>query len=298
MNKEEESFLTSPNVRKVFCVSGGRTGTKFLADQIPQIIHGVYGIHEPDKVSHEFSLLELCSRVGTRGLMSLTILKAMGLTGTRNHSLNRLKGKISSEDVLQGLVSERRWIKGDFSIYLEANYQLFGLVEDLCRLDNTYIVLFVRNPEDWLRSWMNKLWYGRWDLLTVVNMFGLKRLTPENIGLVCNSWNNYSRIQKLSWVWNYLTERFCSLEKGQSDKIHLFRFEDLFVNKTLSEISRFLNIVHGEIPSQYEVEHFLDILAHKVNASKTVKSDCRSGVNSSIDIQYINHDLMNTLGYR
>jgi hypothetical protein len=242
------SKSTFDEKHKVFIVSAGRTGTKFFAEILPQVIPDCYAVHEPDniKIARPNLIRNVIKQVKEQsGMGSLILLKALGFTGARNLSLRRLNNKLDGQSVINQFKTERQWTERiRCNIYVESNHQLFGFSEDLLMLPNTTVIYMVRNPFDWIRSCMNlnQGWYGKKDLLTMVNFLGFKRISPRNIGIVVAQWKEYSQCLKLAWLWNYLNSIFYKIS-SDSRNAWLFRFEDIFIQKDGETIHAFLNLL-------------------------------------------------------
>jgi len=242
------SKSTFDKKHKVFIVSAGRTGTKFFAETLPQIIPDCYATHEPDNIKIERPNLisNIVKQVKEQGgITNLILLKALGLTGARNLSLRRLNNRLDSHSVINRFRRERQWTeKISCSTYVESNHQLFGFSEDLLQLTNTKIIYLIRNPFVWIRSCMNfsQSWYGNKDLLTIINFLGFKRITPNNIGIRDVPWHEYSQCSKLAWLWNCLNSIFYKVSSHHRNA-WLFRYEDIFTQKDSETIHTFLKLL-------------------------------------------------------
>ena len=269
MNTSKSTF---DEKHKVFIVSVGRTGTKFFAEILPQIIPDCYAVHEPDniKIAKPNMFRNIIKQVKEQGgITNLILLKALGLTGARNLSLRRLRNRLDEKSAINQFKKERQWVERICcSTYVESNQQLFGFSEDLLMLPNTKIIYLVRNPFDWIRSWinLNQSWYGKKDLLAMVNFLGFKRISPKNIGIVDVQWKEYSQCSKLAWLWNYLNNIFYKISSNHRNA-WLFRFEDIFVQKDEETIHAFLNLLINDKKALEESQKtFMHLLVVKIHS--------------------------------
>lgn len=296
---------------KVFIISAGRTGTHYFASELSRIIPDCFSVHEPDNIQWDgrrhpiIHTVKHCRTYG--GFRNLVFLKALGLTGARNHSINRLGGTIEKRDLLVRFCGERKWTENlECSLYVESNQQLFGISEDLLDLPNSRVAYFVRNPVDWIRSYMNLHagnrsigLYGEGDWLSRINKLGFRRLTPGSVGLVDNNWQRRSRAEKLAWYWNYVHTIFLKvLEKGR-EEVRIYKYEDFFKQKDERTQRDFLAFITG-----CEVSRLSEILK-RLEESLEIKIDISDG-GSGWDfsegeeafVMEICGDLMNRLGYK
>ncbi len=156
-------------------------------------------------------------------------------------------------------------------IYIEANWQLFGLVVDLLKLEKTKIIIIFRDPRDWVRSWMNKgkgSWYDKKDLLSKINCLGFKRVDPSNVGINNPHWKYYSRFQKLCWVWHYMNNNFYEILQNGNENITYFLFENLFVKKDVDKINELLKFALNDYYKIECLKNMNDILDVKINESE------------------------------
>jgi hypothetical protein len=131
-------------------------------------------------------------------------------------------------------------------------------------------MIIFRDPRSWIKSWMNKGgWYTQDDLLTFINMGGVKRLSPENVGAYNEHWKEYSRFKKLCWVWNFMTNLFISEIEKESPNLVYFFFEDLFIKRDRNEIKRFLNFSLNDFYSPIFTNKLRKMLDHKVNENRS-----------------------------
>lgn len=284
--------------KKTFIVSAGRTGTHFLGSRLSRLRAGVFSVHEPDKVEFQNRRWrEFFSAARAQNPLRLSVGKVLGVNGTRNLSLKRLQRRWSRERCLQRLIRERDWVPS-CRLYIESNYQLFGLPEDLLFLPDTRVVFIVRQPQMWAGSWLKKKWYGDRDLLYRLNLLGLKRLTPANAGIQLPEWEDFSREEKLIWVWGFLNQSFYTTAQSHPGRAGWFRFEDVFTGANAAERRRFLEFCfHGPIEDE-ELRRFDELLLQRTNTTPETESDPETRRKLAAAIERLTPDLLPLLGYR
>ncbi len=262
-------FETIP---KTFIVSAGRTGTQFFADTLGPLVPGCLGVHEPDKIDlHTLGPGPLLRRLARQGVWRPLVLKSLGLSGARNHSLNRLAGRIGRDEAVARLVADRKWLPSGAKLYVESNAQLFGLVDDLARMENARVLVVVRDAGEWIRSWRGKRWYSERDWLARIDVLGLRRLSPRNAGVAEPAWDRWNRASKLAWVWCFMNESFVQAAAEDPRTVRLVRFEDVFLRRDADVIGPMLDHVsHGTMTDDAKTR-FMDCLATKINAGRTAE---------------------------
>ncbi|GEM_PF-5636467 len=255
-------------LKKIFIVSAGRTGTQFLSIAIPKLLPNCYAVHEPDKIDlHTLSLKEALRRCAKQGVIKLTLLKALGVSGTRNYSLKRLRKQIDADGVIKRIIRDRTWIPSGYDTYVECNFQLFGLTRELLNFPNSQVVFIVREPNAWASSWLRRGLFGDKDNMYKINILGLKRLTPANIGIELSQWSQFTISDKIYWTWCFLNQLFCDLNAEFPNKTSIFKFEKLFIDQDQEELSRFLGKIIPELSHETYVYKLKNLLMHKVNSS-------------------------------
>lgn len=290
------------NINKLFIISAGRTGTDFFGKNFSFFSKHIYSIHQPDVINLEKSRRkELFFKLKHLGFYNLIIAKLIGKSGTRNLSLIKVRKKNNENKIIQKLLKERTNLNLNYSkLYIESNWQLFGLIEDLLKFNKSKILIVFRDPRDWVSSWMNKGgWYDKNDLLSKINILGFKRVTPANVGIDNPDWKDYSRFQKLCWVWNYMNGNFYEAVKENNPNIRHFFFEDIFAKRDESTIKDFLQFSLGEYFKDEYVDQMLSMLQHKVNQKP--KEEFPNWIEwDKKHCQYLHYfcgDLMKELGY-
>jgi hypothetical protein len=287
----------------IFLISSGRTGTEFFGKRLKDLSQYIYSVHEPDRLSiKKHKRKELFLKLKKLGVYNVLIMRMLGKTGTRALSLKRLNNKIDKENTIERIISDRKLLHHSYSqVYIESNWQLFGLLDTLNELRNSKIIFLFRDPRNWVMSWMNreKGWYSESDLLLRINLLGFKRITPKNVGIYNPDWKNYDRFQKLCWVWNYLNSTFYNAIDDSNPNIQYFFFEDIFTKKDPTTIKNFLKFTLNDYFNEEYVNQMLKTLNKKVNQSTTKRfpqwpnwdrKQCK-------DLHYFCGELMQKLGY-
>ncbi len=227
---------------KTWILSAGRTGTRFFGEKLGPLLPGLLSVHEPDRVDPGL-WKETLFKLRQQGPRRLVLGKALGLFGTRNLSLSRIRGRLSRDVALDRLLLERRWVlEGNPRAYLESNPQLFGLGPDLLDLPRSWVVVLVRDPRSWLPSWMGKRWFAPNDWVERLGVLGLQRLNPTMLGQE-SDWARWTPLQKLAWTWNDMNARLLRLFKDRPKDCRLYRFEDLFEDRDKKTLDEFLDFV-------------------------------------------------------
>lgn len=290
------------NIDKFFIISSGRTGTEFFGRNLNRLNDRIYSIHEPDRLSIEKRRSnELFRKLKNIGFYNLLVKKSLGTSGTRNLSLHNIQKEIKLSKIIKWLYKDRKFINfKNYKFYFEANWQLFGLIPELLEIPNTKIIIIIRDPRDWVRSWMNKgSWYDNKDLMTKFNFLGFKRITPKNVGVNNKYWKHYNRFRKLCWVWNYMNNKFYEYHQDSIHDIRLFFFEDIFIKNNQDKIRDFLKYSLSEQYDNYFLQIFLKKLQTKVNKSHNKKFPEWKQWNKEYakDLQSICGKSMKQLGY-
>lgn len=288
-------------IKKTFIISSGRTGTEFLGFHMNTLSEKIQSVHEPDRITLSgLRTWESFNKINRLGFFNLFVLKALGFSGTRNLSLKRLNGKIDFDNAMQTFLKDRENIITPGSLYIEANAQLFGLVDDLKKMKCSKVLIIFRDPREWVRSWMNRDgWYDGKDMLSRINLWGLKRINPKNVGINHPDWKRYSRFQKLCWVWNFMNHSFYRSLETNTAKISWFFFEDLFRDKKEDKVRDFLRFALGELHREKYVKQ-LHVRLHKKinhNARNDFPGWQQWDANRCRELMQLCGSLMQKLGY-
>jgi hypothetical protein len=228
-----------PSIEKacIFITSTGRTGTQFFGRFLPTLLEGCTAYHEPDvlwltRPQHWYR------KIRDFGLYRMTLGKWNPRTSLRTLNVARHRGRVSDRLAVEWLREQR----GDFiqrthsPVFLEANAAFSSLIDLLpLAFPNTRIVFLIRDPRDWIRSFMNfrSGFYGPGDLRQWLPNGRLKAGTlagDEYQG----QWRKMSRFERLCWLWNREnTYALACAERTESARV--YRFEDLFTGVTREE---------------------------------------------------------------
>lgn len=258
-----------PSIRKIFMISGGRTATMLFGNRLSEYFPEIFSIHEPDRLTLDFSDFGgLFRSLLHQGIFRMGVLKSLGFAGTRNLSLKVILGKISQEGIESWFNADRTFINFKQEIYFEANAQLFGVGEELLLLPNSRVVFVLRDPNDWIQSMMKRHRYSETDLFWKYDVLGFKRITPNNVGVECDEWIEFNRVEKLAWVWGFLAERFINIEKKHADQCVVLRYEDLIGSGVApaSVQKNFLSLVLGRTFAIDDMQRYEKMITKVVNA--------------------------------
>lgn len=248
--------------QKVFVLSTGRTGTKFLAEYFNANYDSVLALHEP-KPSYRLRL----------------------------YSNAYVDGRLSAEMLISAYRADRRRILETLvaPIYIEATGYLYGFVDVLDRLaDNPIILHILRDPREFVRSAHN---HGSHSGLKWLVTTFLPYWYPP-VRRVLEGRRLKSSIGLSSAKWLLINRKL--LESGpRHHDYHLIRFEDLFdeANTGLRRICEILGLDFAErgrvAPSE------------KVNKGRLQKLEkwSRWTVEQCRELQEICSPLMQQYGY-
>lgn len=254
----------------IFIISAGRTGTKFLGQQLGSIIENCYSVHEPDVLtSGELFNKNLLRKIKLFSLYQLFLGKVTGKTGIRNLSQNYLAGKYDLSQLKKAVIQHRQKyyenIQEDFII--ESYSGWYGCIPAIQSLYKNYkIVIISRDPRAWVTSNMNwETLFGKRDW---VDKLKLGRLNPELIQdkKYISSWNEFSRFQKICWT--YKTQYEIMLNNIKNDpNARIFKFEELFHSENryeqLKELLEFITSFNTRQFKYYIPEDILEKRIHQ-----------------------------------
>jgi len=216
---------------KIIVISSlGRTGTLSLGQSASSIIENCYSAHELDVFNPQEPWNWWRSwRNGATPLAPVDKLFARYSLATL--SVQRLAGKLSDHSAAGHIrnLRKRFYLDRPESVVLEANLQFAGVLDLVAQaFPGVRCVYIVRDPRDWVRSWMNlaKGWYSSWDWRLCLPH---TRLRPSHLmdEQTQDQWRFLSRFDKLCWYWGAMNRSVLERIEGQED-IRVFRFEDLF----------------------------------------------------------------------
>lgn len=212
----------------VFVISGGRTGTQFLGDRLSAAITDSYSVHDPDILS--VYVKRVAARIKVFGLWNMTIGKALGRTGVRSIGQRLITGEIDRSTALSRIHNLRSHYHESIreSLVIESNSQWLYVCDEIATIwPHARVIVVVRDPRTWIRSWLNK---GiRWRPYDPVRLFPPGRLTPRETGdsAWIRRWRSFDTLGKLAWEWRFVYGRL-QAHVERNPNARLFRFEDLF----------------------------------------------------------------------
>lgn len=214
----------------------GRTGTTFFKHFFRTHFPQIASFHEPATIHYKSPHLAADLKFNLKhfGFSNTIVKKALGRWGILSLSRRRILGRLSDEEAVQRIIKERQSFVDSFpqKYYLESNYHYYGLLDLLekvfCNFRSIYII---RDPRDWVRSYINLFgWYHYSDLnMHIRNRLSAKDFPADPWAL---SWRNFSQFEKLCWAWNKQNSFVLESVKNINPKnFRLFRFEDIFNEK-------------------------------------------------------------------
>ena len=215
-----------------FIVSGGRTGTQFFGDLLGDVISDCHSEHEPDMVA---GLTRLTwERIRRFGLWHMIVGRILGQTGVRVIGQRYLEGSISIEQARNLLRATREgYHRGiDQSLVVESYYAWWMVSKKMQHIwPGAKVVGILRDPRDWIASWLRRAGGRRNGALTERLPPG--PLEPARIGdhKAARIWPELDQVGRLAWEWGVIAETL-SQASETSGTVKVFRFEDLFGGDT------------------------------------------------------------------
>lgn len=254
----------------VFIVSGGRTGTTYFGDLLSDKIADCFSVHEPDMLDTSLDP-KLWSKIRTFGFDHMVTGRLLGRTGIRNLTRLRLSSARSDGALVDAVLRHRLdyYRARPEPLLVESYYQWYGLVPVIRRaFPEAKIAGIVRDPRDWVRSWMN--FGGLRNRSDILGMFGQGRLDPKAVGdeIHAARWAQMNRFERICWDWAQIN-RTIRDDCTANDHCRVFRFEDLFARQgEASEMAAFLDFVRRHPRRDYELKPDALRLDSVVNASR------------------------------
>jgi hypothetical protein len=261
----------------IVVTSLGRTGTRFFATMLGEVLPGSTSLHEPDvfqivihgKQRFNRSLIRIREQVGEAGLSNLLIRKATGRWSLIRLSDVRVKGLLGHEDAVRQTLQQRgRFVRSQpGSVYVESNAGYYGLIDVLGDVYRHHKVAFlIRDGRDWVRSKMN--WgemYGKGELRSIFAHTWPTALEIDG-DPYGSRWDTMSRFDRVCWAWTRLN-RYALEAIPSNPDAQLFRFEDVFRSERrydrLTELVEFVTDLPGVEPVPAEaLEGWLDKKIH------------------------------------
>lgn len=256
----------------VFIVSGGRTGTRFMGDLLSSMIPGAYSVHEPDVL--EGLTLRTWRRIQEFGFYHMVLGRILKHTGIRHLSEGFLSGDLTVEEVQRAIKKQRfgYYQKINQPIVVESYYQWYGILPVIPKTFSSYRILGVlRDPRDWVRSWLNfEAHHGRRDL---VKKIGRERINPKMTGEqpYASEWGSMDPLSRLCWTWK--TVYTCVLDHAEIDpQMHLVKYENLFKDSERQHAwKEILDFITGFDKKSYTYEFDPEFLNYRIHASNQSK---------------------------
>ena len=148
-------------------------------------------------------------------------------------------------------------------IYLESNQCLVFYVKQIKDLfPKAKFVHLTRHPGDFVRSAIMKGWHKN------DSVWELGRIKNENKEL----WNQYSQIEKLSWVWLETHKFIEDFKRTNLESFTTIRLEDLVSDNTqFKELLSFIGV--NNHLSDIQIKELLDTRVNKLTVSKDEPSN-------------------------
>lgn len=251
----------------VFVLSGGRTGTQFLGDRLSSAILQSFSVHDPDVLS--IFIKRVPGRLKTFGIWNMTIGKATGQTGVRSIGQRLITGKIDLPTALFRLKKSREAYHSSITapLIIESNSQWLYVCDELAMVwPHARVIVVVRDPRTWIRSWLNK--GVRWHWYDPVRWLPPGRLTPalvDDRDAIYN-WGSLGPHGRLAWEWRFIYGRLLRHVKINTNA-RLFRFEDIFQGGNQETMRQLVQFAARHSSVEYEFHVPEDFTRNAHNAS-------------------------------
>ncbi len=230
----------------IIITSLGRTGTTFMTALFRALAPGDTVLHEPGMIDRNTLFTKKTwQAIRLYGLAGAVLKKLIGRRDIEYISNLRLAKKITAEEAAARLVKVRNRFVNSLPgrLYVESSYHYYGLLDVLpLAFANCRAAYIIRDPRDWVRSWMNKKnFFDPRD----INVWLGNRPTPKMVNDRAHlaAWKKYDNFEKLAWSWNYIN-RYALDAVKQNPHVRLYRFEDIInseqMPQTLVQMAEFL----------------------------------------------------------
>jgi hypothetical protein len=219
---------------KVFIISTGRTGTKFLARFLNQF-REVYATHEPYP-----DFLPM--------------------------AIDYARGRVAEDVAVERMMRLRRALRRHTArrgarIYVESNNRLFSLIAPLRRaFGRIKVVHIVRDGRDYVRSGMSRVWYTDRDRAPRLRA----SYFPEDPCFA--DWDRMSRFEKICWRWQKKDGFIQAGLDALEDYISL-KFEDIFKDPEHAGMRRMLDYIG--LPAEAAERGLARMMDRKVNSTRS-----------------------------
>lgn len=257
----------------VMLVSGGRTGTQFFGDRISLAISQCFSVHDPDVLS--IFLKRNFSRIRAFGFRHMVLDRVLCRAGLRSTGQLLLRGKLTDAEAIRRvrLARESYYDRIEEPLIVESNTQWLHVLELLPSIwPQAKVVVIVRDPRTWIRSWLNKGFHQR--PYDPARWFPPGRYTPSMVG--DNEWeSDWVRLDtfgRLAWEWRYVYSRLRKFVR-EHRQAEIYRFEDLFAGPLTLEMRRLVEFAANHDGREFSVRIPSDFGAIVKNASKGNAAD-------------------------
>ena len=251
----------------------------FLGQHLKHCIDDCFSEHEPD-LFEGFNFKTL-KRIQKFGFYHMVIGRLQENTGIRILNEKFTANEISFAAAAQSIRRHRDKYFRSFeaNLIIESYYQWYGLLSPLRNaFPNSKIVAIIRDPRDWVKSWMN--YGGHFDKSDMVEKLGFSRINPSRAGdkEYEFKWEQFGQFEKLCWHWQHIYTMIDNHNTNDPQSI-IFRFEDLFDDKnSIQTTEKLLNFCaeHSNRSFTYDVEKFHSFLPENKSNPKNVQSWSKS----------------------
>jgi len=259
----------------------GRTGTRFFATLLGQVIPDCASLHEPDVFQIVFrhgrqnggiqeSLRRMRENTRQAGASYLLVRKALGRWSLVEVSDARIRGTLGHDEAVAQVLRQRK----DFvrtrsgSIYVESSMAYYGLMDVVSDVYAHHrIAYIVRDARDWIRStltWGEMYGKGKIRSLVAHTWPTAKEIKDDPYRF---KWDSMSHFERLCWAWVKLNEyALGSILDNASARV--FRFEDIFLSQDryqhLADLVQFVTRIPDTEPiATRSLDGWLDRQVHR-----------------------------------
>lgn len=228
----------SKDVRPVFIISTGRTGTHFLTHFFNNNIPNTLAVHEPPVDVFDLNIAV------ARGDVSLHRARMM---------FRSFRKKLINKSAQNNLM------------YLESNNNLSYLIPVLRREFRKYKIIYIKRAgKDYVRSSYSKFTYGKWvgkvPVMSEKDPRDRIKATFFEDDPYHDKWSRMSRFEKICWNWKTIDRNIFKETKNDPNAIS-FKFEDLFLKKDVSKWMKMFEF--AEVEEKPDPDNILDYIDGK-----------------------------------
>ncbi len=294
-------MITKPTI---IISSLGRTGTTFFAEFFKENSKNTYVVHEPENIYiKKMKIKDVLWGIENFGFSNIILKKITKKWGILSASNKKLLKKQTNQEVIEDLIKQREDFveKQKEGVYIESNHHYFGVLDLLPSVfKNLRIIYLIRDPRDWVRSWINFQGWYHW---TDINNALGNRLSPKTLGdeEELKKWKKYGRFEKLCWAWNYMNSKAIENIKDKPN-CKILRYEDVFINNTkydnLEKIINFATDFKGvEVELKDGYKKSLDKKIHNKPKSYSFPHWKDWNKKRAVHLNEVCGDLMKTFNY-